>query len=119
MVENKVIFITGAASGIGYKIAEDFAKSGALPILTDINEDKVKEASEELIKNGYECIGMKCDVTNEEKLHQVIDKTVERYGRLDVLINNAGVQHVSSLEEFPTEKFEFIVKVMLVGPFMA
>lgn len=119
MVENKVVFITGAASGIGYEIGVEFAKQGAKVAFTDINKAKVDEVTKELVNQGFECIGLKCDVTNEAELQRTIDETVERYGRLDVLINNAGLQHVAALEEFPTEKFEFITKVILVAPFMA
>ncbi|MCM3397237.1 3-hydroxybutyrate dehydrogenase [Oceanobacillus profundus] len=119
MVENKVVFITGAASGIGYEIGKEFAKNGAKVALSDINAEKVQEVSENLRKDGYDCIGLKCDVTNEKELQQALDETVEKYGRLDVLINNAGLQHVASIEDFPTEKFEFMTKVMLVAPFMA
>ncbi len=119
MVQDKVVFITGAASGIGYQIGVEFAKNGAKVAFSDVNEEKVKEVTEELKEQGFDCIGLKCDVTNEQDIQQAIDATVEQYGRLDVLFNNAGLQHVANLEEFPTEKFEFIVKVMLVGPFMA
>ncbi|WP_368901746.1 3-hydroxybutyrate dehydrogenase [Oceanobacillus oncorhynchi] len=119
MVENKVVFITGAASGIGYEIGRAFAKNGAKVALSDVNEEKVVEASENLKKKGHDCIGLKCDVTREEELKQALDYTEEKYGRIDVLINNAGLQHVSAIEDFPTEKFEFMTKVMLVAPFMA
>ncbi|UOQ44970.1 3-hydroxybutyrate dehydrogenase [Halobacillus salinarum] len=119
MVENQVVFITGAASGIGYEIGTEFAKQGAKVAFTDLNEEKVKEAARKLEQEGHDCIGIKCDVTKEEELKQSIDQTVEHYGRLDVLINNAGLQHVAAIEEFPTEKFELITKVMLVAPFMA
>ncbi|KHE70355.1 3-hydroxybutyrate dehydrogenase [Halobacillus sp. BBL2006] len=119
MVENKVVFITGAASGIGYEIGAEFAKQGAKVAFSDINEEKVKEAAEQLNDEGHDCIGLVCDVTKEEQIQGAIDQTVERYGRLDVLINNAGLQHVASIEEFPTEKFELITKIMLVAPFMA
>ena len=62
---------------------------------------------------------MKCDVTKEEEIKGAIDKTFQHYQRLDVFINNAGMQHVASIEEFPTETFEMITKVMLVAPFLA
>ncbi|MFD1067364.1 3-hydroxybutyrate dehydrogenase [Oceanobacillus locisalsi] len=119
MVEDKVVFITGAASGIGYEVGNAFAKNGAKVALSDVNADKVMEASEDLRKKGYDCIGLKCDVTSEEGLKQALDYTEEKYGRIDVLINNAGLQHVSAIEDFPTEKFELMTKVMLVAPFMA
>ncbi|WP_373893537.1 3-hydroxybutyrate dehydrogenase [Virgibacillus sp. CBA3643] len=119
MVENKVVFITGAASGIGYEIGVEFINNGAKVVFSDIDENKVKKVTEHLRQKGYECIGIKCDVTKEEELRQAINLTVERFGRLDVLFNNAGLQHVASIEDFSTEKFEFITKVMLVAPFMA
>lgn len=119
MVENKVVFITGAASGIGYEMGVSFAQNGAKVAFSDLNEKKVLEVTENLRKEGYDCIGLPCDVTNEKELCQAIDATVEKYGRLDVLINNAGLQHVASVEDFPTERFELIIKVMLTAPFMA
>ncbi|WP_027955935.1 3-hydroxybutyrate dehydrogenase [Halobacillus kuroshimensis] len=119
MVENKVVFITGAASGIGYEIGTEFAKNGAKVALSDINEEKVKEAEKQLSSEGYDVTGLVCDVTKEKDIQDAIDATVDKYGRLDVLVNNAGLQHVSSIEEFPTEKFELITKIMLVAPFMA
>ncbi|QST00937.1 3-hydroxybutyrate dehydrogenase [Pontibacillus sp. ALD_SL1] len=119
MVEHKVVLITGSASGIGYEIGVDFAEKGAKVVFSDINEEKVQDVTRDLTSKGYECMGVRCDVTNEDELKGAIDQAVEHYGRLDVLINNAGLQHVSPIEEFPTEKFEFMVKVMLTAPFMA
>lgn len=119
MVENKVLFITGAASGIGYEIAVNFLKNGAKVVLSDINGDKVKEVAEKLRQDGFDCHGVQCDVTKEEDLKRAIDYTVETYGTIDVLINNAGLQYVAPIEEFPTEKFEYMVKVMQIAPFVA
>lgn len=119
MVDNKVVLITGAASGIGYELSVDFAKEGAKIVLTDINEEAVKKAAETLKSEGFDCIGIKCDVTKEEDIKNVIEQTVAHYGSLDVLINNAGLQYISPLEEFPTEKYELLIRIMLIAPFIA
>ncbi|WP_438319172.1 SDR family NAD(P)-dependent oxidoreductase [Sporosarcina sp. FA9] len=74
---------------------------------------------EKLVAEGYDCIGIRCDVTNETDIQQAIDQTVERYDRLDVLVNNAGMQHIALIEDFPTERFELMTKIMLVATFMA
>lgn len=116
MVQDKVVLITGAAQGIGFEIAEEFFKNGAKVVLTDINEQKVKESAAAL---GGDSLGIKCDVTNEEELKASIDQTVETFGRVDILINNAGMQHVAMLEDFPTERFELLIKIMLTAPFVA
>ena len=119
MVDNKVVLITGAASGIGYEISSDFAEAGAKIVLTDINEEAVKKAAETLKSQGLDCIGLKCDVTNEEDIKSAIEQTVAHFGSLDVLINNAGLQYISPLEEFPTEKYELLIRIMLIAPFIA
>jgi 3-hydroxybutyrate dehydrogenase len=119
MVENKVVFITGAASGIGYAIGKEFASHGAKVMLTDMNTEKLEEAVKDLIESGLEVSGYTCDVTKEEEIESAINHTLETYGRLDVLINNAGMQHIAPIEAFPTETFEKMTKIMLVGPFIA
>lgn len=116
MLNGKVLLITGAAQGIGLEIAREFSKAGAKVVLTDINDDKVKEAALSL---GNGVIGLKCDVTIEQDLQQAIDGAIAQFGRIDILINNAGMQHVAMLEEFPTEKFEQLIKIMLTAPFIA
>ncbi|MGD6815907.1 3-hydroxybutyrate dehydrogenase [Metabacillus sp. 84] len=119
MVQNKVVFITGAAQGIGYEIGEKFAQEGAKVVLTDLNEEGVKKAADTLAESGHQTLGIKCDVTNEEELIQAIDEAVSHFGSLDILINNAGMQHVSPIEEFSTQRYELLVKIMLTAPFMA
>ena len=119
MVKDKVVFVTGAASGIGKQIAESFLKNGAKVMFSDINQEALNNTITELQKKGYDCMSVKCYVTKEEEINHAIDKTVEKYGRLDILINNAGLQHVSMIEDFPTDKFEFMIKIMLTAPFIA
>ncbi|MGX1900602.1 3-hydroxybutyrate dehydrogenase [Thermolongibacillus altinsuensis] len=119
MVKDQVMFITGAARGIGFEVAKKFAENGAKVILTDLNEGAVEEASKSLHHEGFEAVGLKCDVTSEAELTSALDEAVRQFGRIDILINNAGMQHVSLIENFSTEKFELLVRIMLTAPFMA
>lgn len=113
--QNRVVFITGGASGIGRAIAETFAAEGAAIAVADLNAEQAAVTAAEL---GKGAIGLACDVSDEEAVNRAIDRTIEEFGRLDVLINNAGLQFVSPIEDFPTAKFEQILKVLLVGPFV-
>jgi 3-hydroxybutyrate dehydrogenase len=118
-MSKQVVFVTGAASGIGKQIGETFLKEGKIVVFSDINKEKLDEQVAAYNQQGHEALGLVCDVTKEEQLNAAIDETVETYGRLDILVNNAGLQHVAMIEDFPTEKFEFMLKVMLVAPFIA
>lgn len=115
-MKGKVLLITGAAQGIGFEISKEFSEAGANIVLTDINEEKVKEAASSL---GGNAIGIKCDVTSEAEIQQAVEETISHFGRIDILINNAGMQHVAKIEDFSTEKFELLVKIMLTAPFIA
>ncbi|MFD1777556.1 3-hydroxybutyrate dehydrogenase [Fredinandcohnia salidurans] len=119
MFTNQVILITGAAQGIGFEMGKTFAKNGARVVLTDIDESAVKKSASELQDSGYDASGLKCNVTNELEIIEMINSTVSTYGRIDCLINNAGLQYVSPIEEFPKEKFELLLSVMLTAPFVA
>ncbi|EHI68956.1 3-hydroxybutyrate dehydrogenase [Streptococcus ictaluri] len=115
----EVVFITGAASGIGKQIGETFLKEDKTVVFSDINQAKLDEVVAEYTAAGYDTFGVVCDVTSEEAINNAIDTVVEKYGRIDVLVNNAGLQHVSMIEDFPVEKFEFMIKIMLTAPFIA
>ncbi|WP_217588178.1 3-hydroxybutyrate dehydrogenase [Lentibacillus saliphilus] len=119
MVQDKVVFITGAASGIGYGIGRAFLYNGAKVVFSDVDGEKVREKVEDFRTHNYDCLGIQCDVTVESELQAAINQTVAKYGTVDILINNAGLQHVDLVEDFPTETFERMIKVMLVAPFIA
>ena len=116
MVQDKVVLITGSAQGIGFELAKSFYENGAKLVLADINEEKVIEAAHSL---GENAIGLKCDVTQENDIQSVIQATIDNFGRLDILINNAGMQHVAMIDDFPTDRFELLIKIMLTAPFIA
>ncbi|MGW7863642.1 3-hydroxybutyrate dehydrogenase [Staphylococcus xylosus] len=118
MVKDKVTIITGAASGIGLGIAKVFLENGAKVVLADLDQDKLIEERDKLKAQGYDCIAIQVDVTDETAMKSMIEKTVSYYGRLDIMFNNAGLQHVESIESFPTEKFRQMIDIMLTGSFI-
>jgi 3-hydroxybutyrate dehydrogenase len=119
MVKDKVAIITGSARGIGFEIGKIFAENGAKVVLSDLDQNTVEKAALDLRSNGLEVIGLKADVTSEEDIIQLIKQAKDKYGRIDIFINNAGLQHVAPIEEFPTEKFELMIKIMLTAPFIS
>lgn len=118
MLVEKVAFITGSASGIGLEIAKTFAQEGAKVVISDLNKEKSDTVANELREQGYEAFSAPCDVTDEEAFKNALESAHGRFGRIDILVNNAGLQYVSPIEEFPTDKFEFLIKVMLTAPFI-
>jgi 3-hydroxybutyrate dehydrogenase len=119
MLQGRVAFVTGAASGIGREIAEQLAREGAKVTLADKDGPGAARAAEALAAEGLAAQGASCDVTSEAEIARALDAVVAAHGRLDVLVNNAGLQHVAPIEEFPAEKFELLVRIMLVAPFLA
>ena len=117
-LEGKIAFITGSASGIGLEIAKTFAQEGAKVVISDLNAEKSEEQQLQLNADGFEALSAPCDVTDEEAFKNAIELAKETFGTIDILINNAGLQYVAPIEEFPTEKFELLIKVMLTAPFI-
>jgi 3-hydroxybutyrate dehydrogenase len=115
----RAALVTGAASGIGREIAEALARAGARVTLADLDGPAAERAAAALAAQGLLARGVACDVTSEAQVCAVVDETLDAHGRLDVLVNNAGLQHVAPIEVFPTEKFELLLRVMLVAPFVA
>lgn len=118
MVQYRIVLITGSARGIGFEIGKRFAESGAKVILTDKDSAAVEQSAEQLRLLGLDVHGIKLDVTSEAEIAEAIHHIDSEWGRLDILINNAGMQHVSPIEDFPTEKFEQMIKIMLTAPFV-
>jgi len=117
-LENKVAIITGAASGIGLEMAKTFAKAGAKVVISDLNGEKAHEEAEQLKREQLDALAISCDVTDEKQIEAMIQETIDTFGRIDIVVNNAGLQHVSNIESFPTEKFEQMLKVMVTAPFI-
>lgn len=113
----RVVVITGAAGGIGASIAKSFLEAGDKVIILDLKQVQVDATVSEL--NSANASGYVCDVTQEDQVQQVFKTVHQHHGSIDVLVNNAGLQHVSPIEDFPTDKFRYMVEVMLTAPFIA
>jgi 3alpha(or 20beta)-hydroxysteroid dehydrogenase len=110
---NKVVIVTGGASGLGAAAAARMARDGATVVVTDLrDEEGAKTAAE--VGGAF----LHHDVTSEDDWRVVVDATAERYGRVDGLVNNAGVDSWSLLENETLERFEQVVKVNLTGVFL-
>ncbi len=116
-LENKVVIITGAGSGIGKETALLFAKEGAKVVVTDVNEKGGEETVAEIKKNGGEAFFARLDISSREQSKEVIKYTLERYGKIDVLINNAGIIQDALVQKMTEEQWDSVINVNLKGPF--
>lgn len=117
-LDKKVGIVTGAASGIGLAIAEAFAKEGANVTIADLNEEGGKKVVEGIQKLGRDALFVKTNVTKREDCKRLIDETVKKFGRIDILVNNAGVQNVAPIVDFPEDKWDLLIGIMLTGTFL-
>lgn len=111
---NRTVIVTGGAQGIGYAIAEEFIQNGDFVAILDLNEEAASRAAETLGNaKGYEV-----DVANEMSVEKTVQAILAERGTVDVLVNNAGVQFISAIEDFPVEKWDFVNDVILKGTFL-
>ena len=115
---NKVTIITGGAQGIGLACGQRFASEGARVVLADINAEKGEAAAEGIRASGAEAMFIGCDVGDKAQVTSLVEKTVERYGRLDVLIANAAVLHIADILTLEEEDYDRVLRVNLKGFFL-
>lgn len=113
MLKDKACIVTGGASGIGLAIAESFAREGAKVVVADINEPKLRQ---EAARIG--AAFLTADLRRREDCKAVVEFTLQNLSRVDVLVNVAGIQTVSPIEDFPEDKWDLMIALMLTAPFL-
>ncbi|RIW14586.1 SDR family oxidoreductase [Algoriphagus lacus] len=117
-LEGKVALVTGASKGIGFSIAEIFAAAGAKVVISSRKQDALDEMANKLIAKGYEVTGIACNVGNMAELPGLVEKTVAKYGTIDILVNNAASNPVfGPVHETSLEAFDKIMDVNVKAPF--
>jgi NAD(P)-dependent dehydrogenase (short-subunit alcohol dehydrogenase family) len=117
-LENKVAIITGAGSGIGKATAELFVKEGAKVVISDINIENGNSAVEEIKKNGGEAFYIKADSSRPEDNELLVKQTLEKYGALDIAVNNAGIGGpLGATGEYPIDGWKKVIDINLSGVF--
>jgi len=117
-VKNKVALVTGAASGIGKRIAEVLADNGAHIAIADINQAAADAAAAEIRQRGVKASAVLMDVTSEEQVEAGVDKIVKELGGVDILVSNAGIQIVNPIDEFPFADWKKLLAIHLDGAFL-
>ncbi|MFD1938932.1 MULTISPECIES: SDR family oxidoreductase [Nonomuraea] len=117
LLEGKVTLVTAAAgTGIGYATARRCAEEGAIVVISDRHERRLREAAEALTEHaGAEPLAVPCDVTSEAQVRALFEATVEAHGRLDVLVNNAGLGGTAELAVMTDEQWHAVLDVTLTG----
>lgn len=116
--DNRIGLITGSASGIGKEIAIRFAAEGGTPIIADLNLDAAKATAEEIKASGADAFAVAMNVTDEAQVEKAVNEVIAKYGKIDVLVSNAGIQTVHPLVDFPFEDWKKLLSIHLDGAFL-
>ena len=113
-LSEKVVIVTGGSRGIGYAIARLFSENGANVVMTSQDAQRLEKAASE-IPNSY---GVAADIRRKDQVRDVIDKTIERFGKLDILVNNAGIfPKIKRLDEIDEDEWNEVIDINLTGQF--
>jgi NAD(P)-dependent dehydrogenase (short-subunit alcohol dehydrogenase family) len=117
-LKGKVAIVTGGGRGLGEQIAIGFAEAGANVVVCSRQVEACEVVSGKLKEIGVESMAMKCDITNPEDVKNVVEQTRERFGRIDILVNNSGASWGAPAEEMPLEAWQKVLNVNVTGTFL-
>ena len=114
-IDNKVVVITGASSGLGEATARHLAAQGAIVVLGARRADRIEALAEELTAAGHTARAVPTDVTDRDKVRRLVDTAVEEFGRVDVMLNNAGLMPLAPLERLKLDEWDQMIDVNIKG----
>jgi 3-oxoacyl-[acyl-carrier protein] reductase len=117
---DKVVFVTAAAgAGIGQAVARTFAREGASVVISDQHAGRTQSVAADIAADtGADVSGLACDVRDEARIDEVMAEVVKRHGRLDIVVNNSGINQLAPLHDMPTQVWRNVMDVTLTGPFL-
>lgn len=119
LLEDRVALVTGGGQGLGQAISKRLVQEGAHVLIADLNEESAKTtAAESVAGSDRRALGVKVDVTDEAQVKGAIERAVQEFGRLDIVVSNAGILIAEEVAEFPAEKWQAVINVNLLGYFL-
>lgn len=119
ILQDRIAIVTGGAQGLGEAICHRLAREGAHVIVADLNLEGAKRvAAEVMAQTDRRTIAIQADVTDEYQVAAMVDRTIQEFGRLDILVSNAGILIAGEISEFPADKWQAVINVNLVGYFL-
>ncbi len=116
-LQNKIAVITGSASGIGLATAQKFAQEGATVVVCDLRQEGIDAAVKSITDKGQQAVGYIVDVTNKEQINAMRDDVLQKFGRIDVLVNNAGIVMDAQLIKMTEDQFDKVIDINLKGTY--
>ena len=115
---DKIAVVTGGGGGLGEAISLLFAQEGAIVAVSDINDDAARRVVEEIKKKGGKAVAVKTDVTQEKEVAALVEDVIQRFGRLDIIVNNAGINSIVGWKEMTKEQWDRVMDINLWGVFL-
>ena len=115
LLKNKVILVTGGGTGLGKSMATRFGELGANLIIGSRRADVIAKAAQELEQTGAEVLGVKCDVRQMDQVNEMVSAALDKFGRIDILLNNAAGNFISPTEMLSAGGFKAVVDIVLVA----